>query len=179
MRSLREKKVIYLNHYDRVQCNITVALYYCKTTLHKVNFFSLKASSSFGRVTRCHTRAACERRCECEGWGKKGELATISYKFSFPPSKLQGVKTVTGNKKSQCFFFFFEETDLPHTYLDININTLTLLSFCVGTHKHYTGAPNDNFQKSICSEDDLRSRIFRTFAVKFLACLPLLGFSNI
>ena len=33
--------------------------------------------------------------------------------------------------------------------------------------------------ENICSEDDLRSRIFRTFVVKFLACLPLLGFSNI
>ena len=42
-----------------------------------------------------------------------------------------------------------------------------------------TGAPNDNFPKNICSEDDLRSRIFETFVVKFLACLPLLGFSNI
>ena len=41
------------------------------------------------------------------------------------------------------------------------------------------GAPNDNFRKNICSEDDLRSRIFGTFVVKFLACLPLLGFSNI
>ena len=39
-----------------------------------------------------------------------------------------------------------------------------------------TGAPNDNFRKNICSEDDLRSRIFRTFVVKFLACLLLLGF---
>ena len=47
---------------------------------------------------------------------------------------------------------------------------------------HYrlsSGAPNDNFQKTICSEDDLRSRIFRTFVVKFLACLLLLVFSNI
>ena len=35
------------------------------------------------------------------------------------------------------------------------------------------------FSKNICSEDDLRSRIFRTFVVKFLACLPLLGFWNI
>ena len=35
------------------------------------------------------------------------------------------------------------------------------------------------FSENICSEDDLRSRIFRTFAVKFLACLPLLGFSNV
>ena len=35
------------------------------------------------------------------------------------------------------------------------------------------------FSKNICSEDDLRSRIFGTFVVKFLAYLPLLGFSNI
>ena len=42
-----------------------------------------------------------------------------------------------------------------------------------------SGAPNDNFRKNICSEDDLRSRIFGTFVVKFLACLPPLGFSNI
>ena len=42
-----------------------------------------------------------------------------------------------------------------------------------------SGAPNDNFRKNICSEDDLRSRIFEIFVVKFLACLPLLGFSNI
>ena len=43
----------------------------------------------------------------------------------------------------------------------------------------WTGAPNDNFRKNICSEDDMRSRIFETFVVKLLACLPLLGFSNI
>ena len=35
------------------------------------------------------------------------------------------------------------------------------------------------FLESICSEDELRSRIFETFVVKFLACLSLLGFSNI
>ena len=42
-----------------------------------------------------------------------------------------------------------------------------------------SGAPNDNFRKIICSENDLRSRIFGSFSVKFLACLLLLGFSNI
>ena len=42
-----------------------------------------------------------------------------------------------------------------------------------------SGAPNGNFRENICSEDDLRSRIFGAFVVKFLACLPLLGFSNI
>ena len=46
----------------------------------------------------------------------------------------------------------------------------------IGEHP---AAPNDNFRKNICSEDDLRSRIFGTFVVKFLACLPLLGFSDI
>ena len=30
--------------------------------------------------------------------------------------------------------------------------------------------------ENICSEDDLRSRILGTFVVKFVACLPLLGF---
>ena len=35
------------------------------------------------------------------------------------------------------------------------------------------------FSENICSDDDLRSEIFGTFAVKFLACLPLLGYLNI
>ena len=35
------------------------------------------------------------------------------------------------------------------------------------------------FSDNICSEDDLRSSIFETFVVNVLACLPLLGFSNI
>ena len=42
-----------------------------------------------------------------------------------------------------------------------------------------SGAPNVNFLGNISSEDDLRPRIFRTFVVEFLACLPLLGFLNI
>ena len=40
------------------------------------------------------------------------------------------------------------------------------------------GAPNGNFRENICSEDDLRSRTFGAVAVKLLAFLPLLGFSN-
>ena len=35
------------------------------------------------------------------------------------------------------------------------------------------------FLENISTEDDLISRIFGTFVVKFLACLPLLGFSNV
>ena len=35
------------------------------------------------------------------------------------------------------------------------------------------------FWQNNCSEDDLRSTIFGIFFPKLLACLPLLGFSNI
>ena len=45
--------------------------------------------------------------------------------------------------------------------------------------KQRSGAPNGNFRENICSEDYLRTRIFGTFVVKFFACLPFLGFSNI
>ena len=40
-----------------------------------------------------------------------------------------------------------------------------------GTQRQFSGNTR--------SEDDLRSRMFGAFVVKFLACLPLLGFSNI
>ena len=57
--------------------------------------------------------------------------------------------------------------------------SLANLAFHAGVTIGNSGAPNDNFRKNTCSEDDLRSRIFETFVVKFLACLSLLGFSNI
>ena len=43
----------------------------------------------------------------------------------------------------------------------------------------YFRGTQGQFSENICSEDDLRARIFGTFVVKFLACLLLLGFSNI
>ena len=42
----------------------------------------------------------------------------------------------------------------------------------------YTTGTQPQFSNNICWEDDLRCRIFGTFFVKFLACLPLLGFST-
>ena len=63
-----------------------------------------------------------------------------------------------------------------HGRLGLSCNELTVNVLKV---RHFSGAPNDNFRENICSEDDLRSRIFGTFVVKFFACLPLLGFSNI
>ena len=54
---------------------------------------------------------------------------------------------------------------------DANITHVILLKCLIQGH------PTTIFG-NICTEDDLRSRIFGTFAVK-CACLPLLGFSNI
>ena len=58
-----------------------------------------------------------------------------------------------------------------------DISELTI-DFCLADSLIISGAPNGNFRENICSEDDLRSRIFGAFVVKFLACLLLLGFSN-
>ena len=52
------------------------------------------------------------------------------------------------------------------------------LELKVGRFSYYRGTQRQ-FSENICSEDDLSSRIFGTFVVKFLACLTLLGFSNI
>ena len=59
------------------------------------------------------------------------------------------------------------------------LRPITTLVANLGPITHHAGAPNGNFRENICSEDDLRSRIFGAFVVKFLAFLPLLGFSNI
>ena len=57
------------------------------------------------------------------------------------------------------------------------------INLCVSVHLSYVLAvvrgTQRQFSENICSEDDLRYRIFETFVVKFPACLPLLGFSNI
>ena len=50
----------------------------------------------------------------------------------------------------------------------------------LNTTTRFVRGTQRQFSENICSEeDDLKSRIFGTFVVKFLACLPLLGFSNI
>ena len=38
---------------------------------------------------------------------------------------------------------------------------------------YYIRGTQRQFLENVCSEDDLRSRIFGAFVVKFLACLPL------
>ena len=64
----------------------------------------------------------------------------------------------------------------PDTYLVTN-RDLWRRDWC-STSKITRGTQRQ-CSENICPEDDLRSRIFGTFVVKFLSCLPLLGFSNV
>ena len=62
--------------------------------------------------------------------------------------------------------------NLALVFLTIALVELVELTYIIrGTQRQ--------FSEKICSEDDLRSRIFGRFVVKFLGNLPLLGFSNI
>ena len=60
-----------------------------------------------------------------------------------------------------------------------NIKHVTTCLYLRPSNKARSRGMQRQFLENICSEDDWRSRIFGTFVVKFLACLPLLGFSNI
>jgi len=92
------------------------------------------------------------------------------------------------------FFVLFQFASFPHMVMSLytkvqNNKSVDYRIACLNLHTRnnnfkymyylMSGAPNGNFRENICSEDDLRTRIFGTFVVKFLACLPLLGFSNI
>ena len=70
------------------------------------------------------------------------------------------------------------KTTQPSQLLSIFLaSCYTLTSFC--KHPGSVRGTQSQFLENSCSEDDMRSRIFRTFFVKFVACLPLLGRLNI
>ena len=57
--------------------------------------------------------------------------------------------------------------------------SILLASSNFGQRRLVIGGTQRQFSENICSEEDLKYRIFGTFFVKFLFCLSLLGFSNI
>ena len=63
-------------------------------------------------------------------------------------------------------------------YKLINNSFKNKVHYYITQMRFYRGTQRQ-FSEYICLEDDLRSRIFGTFVVKFLACLLLLRFSNI
>ena len=57
--------------------------------------------------------------------------------------------------------------------------SILLASSNFGQRRLVIGGTQRQFSENICSEEDLKYRLFGTFFVKFLACLSLLAFSNI
>ena len=75
-------------------------------------------------------------------------------------------------------FFAQRQPKTRQTNPIFDIKTFHKKCFLLYMYPSWQGHPTSIFGK-YCSEDVLRSTIFGTFVVKFLACLPLLGFSNI
>ena len=65
------------------------------------------------------------------------------------------------NNNNNYYYYYY------YYYHYYYFGTNVMVNFKPG--QHMTGAPYDNFRENICSEDDLRSRIFGTFVAKFLA----------
>ena len=91
------------------------------------------------------------------------KLMEILTKNLFPAHLIERVvnRYITGTLSNHC----------PQGFLPTSPIFYFKLPYIRGTQRQ--------FSENICSEDDLRSRIFGKFVVKFLACLPLLVLSNI
>ena len=82
--------------------------------------------------------------------------------------------------KSAIFFNFGFITLVKRHGSPVEVWRLVYTAFSRHFTRHITSrGTQPQFSENIYSEDDLRSRIFGTFVVKLLACLPLLRFSNI
>ena len=74
------------------------------------------------------------------------------------------------------FHIFLHTSGLNVTFSISRLKTIYILEMCQLTQHIVNWGTQHQFSENICPEYDLRSIIFRTFAVKFLACLPLLAF---
>ena len=90
------------------------------------------------------------------------------------PPKIQSCQIAQTKRKWSSDELRYGSNNKEGSFLKQN----SLVVLCEMVHLNYRGTQRQ-FSKNSCLEDDLRSRILGTFAGKFLACLPLLGFSNI
>ena len=87
----------------------------------------------------------------------------------------QSIWKISTNVKKE----FVKEEASSETTFEENDSNLKKKTLTDGGYQQSFRGTQRQFSENICSKDDLRCRIFGTFVVKFLACLPLLGFSNI
>ena len=112
-------------------------------------------------MKQTNLRAGCKSALQLGTMtGRRSETLEHSYIFSLPRIRAKDFPYIKGKI----------DRSIGINYSSVNLNGLKSF-FVRGTQRQ--------FSENICSEDDLRCRIFGTFVVKFLACLPLLGFWNI
>ena len=104
----------------------------------------------------------------------------ISLSLSLPLSfeKLPFISADDGQKYARVsnkVIFFLVPMQILAWRLPLAVNMMLLERLSMTFTPNGRGIQRQ-FSENICSEDDLRSRIFGKFVVKFLACLPLLGF---
>ena len=111
---------------------------------------------------------------KCEFWERRLNLlvSQIFYCDILKPLALVLLWKMQDVWVLQSVFFMFWSRDLRHmVWLIKRDRRRTFKPLFNAFSNLCSGAPNGNFRENICSEDDLRTRIFGAFAVKFLACL--------
>ena len=113
------------------------------------------------------------------GWKKKKSVILGKKNYFIETSRVKWIEN-TCVFEFVCFFriirifYFILIYFLALTFQGTNVRTW--LRVCCKTVR----GTQRQFSENICSEDALRSRtVLGTFVVRFLACLPLLGFLNI
>ena len=127
----------------------------------------------------------CSHLCALSPRSERMEQANVLYRASrhaFLPHEPRGAGTRNKAPRTR-----LHEVNLPSEALKGTPRSMTnlfsfLLPLCAFVNFGlliFLRGTQRQFLENICSEDDLRSRIFGTFVVKYFACLPPLSCSNI
>ena len=100
-----------------MQCNITAALHYCKTTLHKVNFFACKQDLHLEGSQEVTQEPDAKGDVNARGGERKESLQQSLTNFHFHPGNCKVLKLSPETRDRNVSFFFFEETCRPSMYL--------------------------------------------------------------
>ena len=142
---------------------------------HFIKKANLRVANVYGsHVIKLGNYISVARECCCI-WTISVLMPNVQIKIA--PSRLISVNSADHWKRVMHMLFIVDRPFTRFVRCRLNINRLinvscrvvaTLFSFAIFNEpKKPSGAPNDNFRKIVCSEDDLRSRIFWK-----ISCLP-------
>ena len=106
------KKVIYLNHYDRVQCNITVALHYCtaKQLYIKLIFLAWKQALHLEGSQEVTQEPHVKGDVNARNGERKESLQQSLTNFHFHPGNCKVLKLSPETRNHNVSFFLRRQT---------------------------------------------------------------------